>query len=832
MSLTALAAGLTVKVKDSATAGLKRIGAGFGRLQKRGVQLKKGLGLAAQGLRQFALAGTVVAAGLVAMSKKAADFEQQMSIVRSVTDPAEAGSPKWGAMEKEVKRLGATTQFTAIQVGQGAENLKRAGFSLDEARVSLSSGLNLAAADGIEIAQAMDIAASALRGFGLDAEDMGRVTDVLAVTSASTNTNVLSLGEGLKFVAPIARQLGVSIEDASLSLGLLANAGIKGTSGGTALKNMLLKLATASDGTKKKFKDLGIEIQDANGNMLPFRSILKGLSEGLPKLGGNLEQTKFLAQAFGIRGQAAASNLASAFVKMGKDVDEHGINKFDALVNKIQNADGAAKRMADIRLDNLTGAFTLLGSAIEGLAIEAFTSSLSPAKRIVQSLADRLGVVVLAMQGFNDEVDSPALIELRKKLGPVADDLAEFGRGLKDGIALLARANRELSKFGARFSSVFSPDSDGMRGFGQFIAIAVPVVAVLSVLAVAAGVVAVPFILLGEAALVVAGALGVFAIAGVGALGLFGLALASSRDEGQSFGSKLTEVFGGLKKFVVDFAQGASDGFDKWLKPAFVDAQDAGKELLEAFKPIFTALEPLFGSVGLEASTMGGVFIAVFGSIVKVAAWMMSNLATVVKFLVDSVFAPIITGFANVWIGLKDLVTGTGGRVNALKRVLAGFAGVLLSTVLAPIRSVVLDVVGIMEKVGALEFGTAVKIRAGLRDPTKFFDIADAPGGASTGATGAQLGTRTGPSSLLQSNSAAKERERAINKDLASLGQFPKQEIVIENKIENKIEIGGKAVATASGQARAEHRERTGGVTNPFQSGQVLQHGALPQGSF
>lgn len=830
MSLTALAAGLVVKVKDSATAGLKRIGAGFGRLQKRGVQLKKGLGLAAQGLKQFALAGTVVAAGLGVMANKAAAFEQQMSIVRSVTDPAEAGSPKFAALEKEIKRLGATTQFTATQVGQGAENLKRAGFSAEEATTALGAGLSLAAADGIEIAQAIDIAASALRGFGLDAEDMGRVTDVLAVTSANTNTNVLSLGEGLKFVAPIARQLGVSIEDTSLSLGLLANAGIKGTAGGTALKNMMLKLATASDATKKKFKDLGIEIQDANGNLMPFRSILKGLSEGLPKLGGNLERTKFLAQAFGIRGQAAASNLASAFVKMGKDVDEHGVNKFDALVNKIENADGAAKRMADIRLDNLRGAFTLLGSAIEGLAIESFTSSLSPAKRIVQGLADRLGVVVLAMQGFNDEVDSPALVDLRKKLGPVADDLAEFGRGLKDGIALLARANRELSKFGARFSSVFSPDSDGMRGFGQFIAIAVPVVAVLSVLAVAAGVVAVPFFLLGEAAIAIVGALGILAVVGVAALGVFGLAVQSTREEGQSFGSRLMEVFGGLADFVSDFTQGVQNNFEVWFLPALQSAQAAGQEMLDAFAPIFKALDPLFGTAGGSATGMGEIFIGVFGTMVKVAAWMMSNLAGVISFVVDNFTAPFLTNLTSVATGFSDLITGTGGRVNALKKVLAGFAGILLGSVLLPFRETAIGVLAILEKLGAVESGTASRITAGLRDPTRFLDVVDTSG-VSSGTTGAQLGD-TGPSRLLRSNSAAKERERAINKDLASLGQFPKQEIVIENKIENKIEIGGKAVATASGQARAEHRERTGGVTNPFQSGQVLQHGALPQGSF
>lgn len=393
MSLSSMTATLVLKVKDEASSRLSSLGEAFKRF-KGGVG-----GLPKTLLGLLGPLGTVkgaimaVIGATVAGTKQAMDYQKQMSAVRSVIGEVSAG--EWGALQSKIQELGRTTSKSATEAGEGAESLARAGFSATEIVDALAGVLRSAEADAIPLATASNIIANNVRAFALEAKDATMVADLLAQASASTNTNMIQLGEGLKYVAPVARQMGMSIQDTTFALGLLANAGLQGSVGGTALKNMLLKLATPSSEGAKLLNEMGIAVSDANGNMRPLNDIVSELTQALPKLGGNVAQASAVQKIFGIRGGASASNLTSAFEQMRKTVTTstgQQVTQLERLRQKLDQSAGSAQRMSETRLDNLSGSFTLLGSALEGLSITVF----SPIERFLK-------VIVL---GFSNGVNA------------------------------------------------------------------------------------------------------------------------------------------------------------------------------------------------------------------------------------------------------------------------------------------------------------------------------------------------------------------------------------------------------------------------------------------
>lgn len=236
---------------------------------------------------------------------QAADFESAMARVNAVAFSgagrnAEEDAKSLQALTEQARQLGRDTQFTAVQAAQSQENLARAGFKANEIISAMPGLLNMAAAEGMDLAQASDIAASTLRGFKLSADQMNRVADVLAQTSAASNTNIVGLGEGMKYVAPVAANLGVSLEEVSAMLGIMANAGIKGTEGGTALRGAFLRLSQEPKAVEKALNALGVASRDAQGNMRKLPDIMTELSEKMKDM-GEADRMKYLADIFGIR---------------------------------------------------------------------------------------------------------------------------------------------------------------------------------------------------------------------------------------------------------------------------------------------------------------------------------------------------------------------------------------------------------------------------------------------------------------------------------------------------------------------------------------------------
>ena len=192
--------------------------------------------------KSFLAAGAGVAAvvGGVALAVRSfAQFESSMLRVKAVTGASEEA---FLAMSEQAKNLGATTAFTAQQAAEGMGFLGQAGFTTNEIMSAMPSVLNLAAAGQLELADAADITAAVLRGFGKSATEAGNVADILATAAASSNTSVQEMGEGFKFVGPVASAMGISIEETAAAMAKLSDAGLKGSLAGTGLRQALVKL--------------------------------------------------------------------------------------------------------------------------------------------------------------------------------------------------------------------------------------------------------------------------------------------------------------------------------------------------------------------------------------------------------------------------------------------------------------------------------------------------------------------------------------------------------------------------------------------------------------
>lgn len=243
---------------------------------------------------------------------QAAEFEQASARLNAVAFSGggrnkEEDEKSFKALKAQARQLGRDTQFTAVQAAQSQENLARAGFNANEIISAMPGLLDMAAAEGMDLANAADIMASSLRGFGLAASDVGRVSNILAQTSAASNSSIAGLGESLKYVAPVAKGLGVSIEETNAMLCIMANAGIKGSQGGTALRAAFTRLSKEPKAVAKALGALGISARDAQGNMREIPELMQALNNKMKNM-GSADKMKYLSNIFG--SEAASGMLA------------------------------------------------------------------------------------------------------------------------------------------------------------------------------------------------------------------------------------------------------------------------------------------------------------------------------------------------------------------------------------------------------------------------------------------------------------------------------------------------------------------------------------------
>ena len=298
--------------------------------------------------------------GMYDMVKSAANFEQGMSAVQAISG---ATGDALQQLTDKALLMGQQTKFTATESAQALNYMAMAGWKTDEMLAGLPGVMNLAAASGEDLAMVSDIVTDSMTAFGVPAEQSGHFADVLAAASANANTNVGMMGYTFKYAGAMAGSLGYSIEDVALAAGAMADSGVKADQAGTSLRAIMQRMAKPTKESAAAMAELGISAFDAAGEARPFGEVLDDIREKWKGLTGQ-DKARLGAELAGTEGSAG-------FPGMMKVTDE----KWAQIKDAVNNADGTAEEQARIRMDNLSGSLTLLGSAWESFSIKIMKDS-------------------------------------------------------------------------------------------------------------------------------------------------------------------------------------------------------------------------------------------------------------------------------------------------------------------------------------------------------------------------------------------------------------------------------------------------------------------------
>lgn len=399
--------------------------------------IEKGLSklgsITAKGMKAatVAITGTAAALGGVAAAaiKVGSDFESQMSRVKAISG---ATGEEFEQLKEQAMQLGADTSFSASQAAEGMENLAAAGFTTSEIMNAMPGLLNLAAASGEDLASSSDIAASTLRGFGLAASDAAHVADVLAANANRTNSSVADTGEAMKYIAPLARAAGLSLEETAAAIGIMANAGVNGSQAGTSLRGALSRLSKPTKDMSEAMDELGISFYDSNGKMKSLTEqvgMLRQATEGMT----DEQKNNYLVTLYG---QEALSGMLALI--------NEGEGSLGELTNAYKNCDGAAQKAAETMQDNLSGALEQLGGSAQTLGLAFYNSVADNLKNAAKTATESInnitdsfnnGGLNEAIQTAGDEFANLA-VEAASHAPEMVDTAVDFIEAFASGIAL------------------------------------------------------------------------------------------------------------------------------------------------------------------------------------------------------------------------------------------------------------------------------------------------------------------------------------------------------------------------------------------------------------
>lgn len=412
------------------------------------------------------------AGGIAYSTNQFASFDDTMRKVGSIMG---ATDEELIQMTDLTKELGSTTRYTAKEAGEGLEFLAMAGLSADESMKALPQTLMLAQASTTGLGQTADILTNIMSGYGVAVEDLNKTTDILTAGFTSSNTNLTELGNAFKYVGPVASSMGYELEETTAILGKLADAGIKGESGGTALRNILIALAAPAGNAGKMMKELGVnteelgidlassanalkslgvEVKDAEGNLKPFPDIMKQLQTGLEKIQDPADRTAILIEIFGARG---GPQLA-ALLKQGAD---SVIN----LENKIRNMGGVTKKNAEEMEAGIGGAFRSLNSALESTVLAFGENFQNGVIGPIDSATDFFRTLKFSV---NEGLFDPVFDGLEKFGDEIADNIYEIAENLPEALesvdwdGLLDSLEGVKESFGALFENIDFDDPESL----------------------------------------------------------------------------------------------------------------------------------------------------------------------------------------------------------------------------------------------------------------------------------------------------------------------------------------------------------------------------------
>lgn len=387
----------------------------------------------------------VATAAVTAFAKSSIDTGMQFdSAMSQVAATMGKTTDEIGELRDFAMEMGANTAFSATQAADALNYMALAGYDAEQSMEALPNVLNLAAAGGIDLAAASDMVTDAQSALGLSMEESAALVDKMAMASSKSNTSVAQLGDAILTIGGTAKNLAGGTTELSTALGILADNGVKGAEGGTALRNIILSLSAPTDTAAKAMQSLGLEVYDAQGNMRPLNETFGDLQAALSSMTQG-EQTQALSKIFN---KEDLKSVNALLANTGE--------RFDELSGYIGNAAGAAENMANTQLDNLAGDVTLFKSALEGAQI-ILSDQLTPNLReFVQFGSDGISKIASAFQegglpgameafgavlsdGLNMIVEQlPAMVDAGMQL------LGALGQGIIDNLPTITNAATEI----------------------------------------------------------------------------------------------------------------------------------------------------------------------------------------------------------------------------------------------------------------------------------------------------------------------------------------------------------------------------------------------------
>lgn len=391
---------------DQAQRKLRRVGddlRGLGRDADRASRAGAGLSAMAKEqarsldqLGRVAKRATVGVAGLAALGfrevvQAGMAYEKEMARVKAVTG---ATDKQFKTLGDQAKKLGADTKFSAGEAAKAMYELSAAGFSVAETGKALPGVLSLAAASGVELADAAEISSNALRGFGLEAKESSHVADVMATAVNNSSLEMRDLQFSLKYIAPIARTTGQSLEVMTAALSVMGDAGIKGEQAGTTLRGGLVRLVKPTKEVFEGFEMLGLSAKSLQGpdGLKSLPDIVRILEKSTRDMGQATRNTA-LASLFGTEALSGMLALIDA-----------GPEKIDRLTRANERADGQSKRTAETMNKTVAGAYENLRGSIETVEISLYQQFQKPLRETLLEGAKLVNTKGREIEEFLDRV--------------------------------------------------------------------------------------------------------------------------------------------------------------------------------------------------------------------------------------------------------------------------------------------------------------------------------------------------------------------------------------------------------------------------------------------
>ena len=551
---------------------------------------------------------TVIGGVGVAAVKTAADFDSAMSQVAAVSG---ATGKDFDALRNKAREMGAKTKFSATEAAEAMNYMAMAGWKTEDMLDGIEGVMNLAAASGEDLATTSDIVTDALTAFGLSAKDSGHFADILAATSSNANTNVSMMGETFKYCAPIAGALGFSAEDTAEAIGLMANAGIKSSQAGTALRTIMNNLAGDVKISGKAIGDVTIATTNADGSMRDLSDILADCRSAF----GNLTESEKAQAAESLVGKNAMSGFLALMNAGQGDIDK--------LSSAIDNCDGSAEKMAMTMQDNLAGQLTILKSQLQELAI-SFGDILMPA---IRSIVSKLQGFVDKLNGM-DEGTKRTIVTIALLVASIGPLLVIIGTAIsKIGVAM-----QGFVKLANGISKLKIAIQGGTGVLGKLGAalggISAPVLAVVAVIAVLVA----AFVHLWKT--------------------------------NEGFRDAMIGTWNRIKDTISGFCQGIVDRLNA-LGFQFTDIVDVLKTVWNGFCQVLAPIfEGVFNNIANILSTVTGVITGILDVFIGIFTGNWSQAWTGVKEIFSSIWNGIssfFTNILNVIKGVADVVLGWFG---------------------------------------------------------------------------------------------------------------------------------------------------------------------------